>query len=92
MKISVRFFSEYGELLGNEVMVDAKEGLVLSDLIANVSEKNKEGYDAIFDGKGNIREFVVLVKNGRQITMTEAEKTPVAEGDDIVVLPPISGG
>ncbi|MFZ1896851.1 MoaD/ThiS family protein [Methanoregula sp.] len=92
MKIKVRFFSDFGELFGNEVIVDAKEGSVLSDLIANVSGKNKEGYDAIFDAKGNIREFVVLVRNSKQIDMTESGKTTVAEGDDIVVLPPISGG
>ena len=91
MKIKVRFFSENGELLGNEEMMDAKEGSVLSDLITNVSGKNKEGFDAIFDAKGNIRDFVVLARNGKQIDMTEAEKTIVAEGDDIVVLRPISG-
>jgi len=92
MKIKVRFFSESGELLGDEVIMDAKEGSVLLDLIANVSGKNNEGYDAIFDAKGNIREFVVLARNGKQIGMTEAGKTTLAEGDDIVVLPPISGG
>ena len=56
-------------------MMDAKEGSVVSDLITNVSGKNKEGSDAIFDAKGNIREFVVLAINGKQIDMTEAEKT-----------------
>jgi len=92
MKIRVRFFSEFGKLLGSEVMVDAKEGSVLSELIANVSGKNQKGYDAIFDKNGSIKEFVVLTRNGRHIDMREAGKTIVEEGDDITVFPPISGG
>ena len=92
MKVRVRFFSEFGELIGNDVMTNAKEGSVLSELIAKVSRKNQEGYDAIFDKNGNIREFVVLTRNGRHIDMREAGETTVAEGDDIAVFPPISGG
>ena len=92
MKIRVRFFSEFGELIGNDVMADAKEGSVLSELIAKISGKNQNGYDAIFDKNGNIREFVVLTRNGRHIDTKEAGKTIVEEGDDITVFPPISGG
>ena len=92
MKIRIRFLSEFGELIGRDVMTDAKEGSVLSELIANVSGKNQEGYDAIFDKNGNIKEFIVLTRNGRHIDMREAEKTFVEEGDDIAVFPPISGG
>ncbi len=92
MKVRIRFFSELGEVIGRDIMADTNEGSVLSELITKVSRKNPEGYDAIFDKNGNIREFVVLARNGRQLDMREAGNTIVEEGDDITIFPPISGG
>ena len=92
MKVRVRFLSEFDDQVVSDVMTDTKEGSVLSELIVKVSRRNQEGYNSIFDKDGNIKDFVVLTRNGRHIDLREAGKTIVEDGDDITVFPPISGG
>ena len=43
MTVRIRFFARFRELLGTDIVVDAKEGTVLSGLVKDVAGKNKEG-------------------------------------------------
>ena len=92
MKVRVRFFARFRELLGPEAVAEPAPGTTLAGLIRESARKNREGYDAIFDGEGRFREFVILMQNGKRIEAADAEKTAVADGDEIAVFPPVSGG
>ena len=92
MKVRVRFFARFRELLGAEIATDPAPGTALAGLIRDTARKNREGYDAIFDGQGRFREFVILMRNGKRIEAEDAEATAVADGDEIAVFPPVSGG
>ncbi len=92
MSVKVRFFAQFRELLGNDIMVTPKEGTGLSKLIKEVAGKNREGYDAIFDADGSFHEFVILMKNGKRIDIADAERVTVSDGDEIAVFPPVAGG
>ena len=76
MTVRIRFFARFRELLGTDIVVDAKEGTVLSGLVKDVAGKNKEGYDAIFDEKGIFREFVIIMQNGKRVETTAARDDP----------------
>jgi molybdopterin synthase sulfur carrier subunit len=92
MKVKVRFFAQFGELLGTDITVEPASGTVLSGLIKDVARKNKDGYNAIFDEKDTFREFVILMRNGKRIDTTDAVTTKVADDDEIAVFPPVAGG
>jgi len=92
MKVKVRFFAQFGELLGSETVVEPASGSILTNLINEIASKNKEGYDAIFDEKGTFREFVILMRNGKRIDISDAMTTKVSDGDEIAVFPPVAGG
>jgi molybdopterin synthase sulfur carrier subunit len=92
MKVRVRFFARFRELLGTDIVAEPAPGMVLARLIRDVARKNKEGYRAIFDDQGKIREFVIMMRNGKRVETMDAEKTQVADGDEIAVFPPVSGG
>lgn len=92
MKVKVRFFARFRELLGTEIIAEVAEGTTLPDLIKQVAQKNVEGHQAIFDDQGHFREYVILMRNARRIDLADAEKNIVADGDDIAVFPPVAGG
>jgi sulfur-carrier protein len=92
MKVKVRFFARFRELLGTDIMTEPPAGTLLAVLIADVARKNYDGYDAIFDDHGVFREFVILMRNGKRVDTPDAAKVVVADGDEIAVFPPVAGG
>ena len=92
MSVKIRFFARFRELFGSDIMTDVSAGTMFTPLITTVAKKNPEGYAAIFDEKGDFREFVILMKNGKRIDIADAAKTPVTDGDEIAVFPPVAGG
>ena len=92
MKIKVRFFARFRELLGTDIFVEPRAGTTFAVLVSDVARKNKEGYDAIFDEHGAFREFVILMRNGKRVEIPDAGTIAVADGDEIAVFPPVAGG
>ncbi|OPY38458.1 MAG: molybdopterin synthase small subunit [Methanoregula sp. PtaU1.Bin051] len=92
MTVRIRFFARFRELLGAESMAGFKDGTNIADLVRSVTEKNREGYNAIFDESGNFREFVILMQNGKRVDVSDAGRTGISDGDEIAVFPPVAGG
>ena len=92
MSVKVRFFARFRELLGTDIITEPKAGTTLAALVSGIAQRNKEGYDAIFDEQGSFREFVILMRNGKRVEISDAAKTAVADGDEIAVFPPVAGG
>jgi len=92
MTVKIRFFARFRELLGTDIITDVAAGTNFTSLIVTMAKKNPEGYAAIFDEKGAFREYVILMKNGKRIDIADAATTPVANGDEIAVFPPVAGG
>ncbi len=92
MTVKIRFFARFRELLGNDIITDVDTGKMFTPLITTIAQKNPEGYAAIFDENGAFREFVILMKNGKRIDIADAAQTPVEDGDEIAVFPPVAGG
>ena len=92
MKVRVRFFARFRELLGTDTVAEPPPGTNLAALIREIAGKKREGYDAIFDEHDAFRGFVILMRNGKRVEAADAEKTVMADGDEIAVFPPVSGG
>ena len=92
MTVKIRFFARFRELLGTDIVTDVAPGTMFTSLITTIAQKNPTGYAAIFDEKGAFHEFVILMKNGKRIELTDAATTPVVDGDEIAVFPPVAGG
>lgn len=92
MKVKIRFFAQFRELLGTDIVVEPSSGTLVSSLIKEIAQKNKKGYDAIFDETGKFREFVILMRNGKRLDNSDANKTKILDGDEIAIFPPVAGG
>jgi sulfur-carrier protein len=92
MTVKVRFFAQFRELLGTDIITEPRAGTLLTALVADIAFKNRDGYDAIFDQHGAFREFVIVMRNGKRVEIADAAGIPVADGDEIAVFPPVAGG
>lgn len=81
MKISVRFFARHREIVGKgEEIMEVPEGSTLVDLIALV-ERNHPSL-------GNLSGSVVFGVNREESSIERI----LRDGDEVVILPPVSGG
>ena len=91
MHIELRFFANFREAVGQKELGcefddGATVGIVLHDVEAEYPEVD------IFDEDGGIREFLSIMKNGRDVTYIEGPETPLDDDDTISVFPPVAGG
>ena len=92
MKVTLRFFARFGEMLGNSREIDAPGGTSVAGLVREAAGTSSEGYRAVFQETGSFQEYVILMRNRKRISAQDAETTIIAEGDEIAVFPPVAGG
>lgn len=91
MEIEMRFFANFREAVGQkeiarEIADGATVGAALEGIVAEYPEME------IFEEDGSPREFLSIMKNGRDITYIDGLETPLEEGDTVSVFPPVAGG
>jgi len=72
-----------------EVMV---EGNTVQKVLENLNESHDGIMEKICDENGNLRGFVNLYLNDREIRSLENLDTKVRDGDKISIIPAIAGG
>src|SRR5207253_1958300 len=73
----------------SEIQIDARTaGEALDKLTSTHSELRKH----LFNDQNTLRNFVNVYVNDEDIRHTDGPKTPVKEGDTILIVPSIAGG
>ena len=92
MKIKVKFFAPFRELFGaNESEIElrsAPDVRELLDLLCDSDERREK----VFDQFGELRPYVMILKNGQPVQILDGVQTKLEEGDEIAIFPPVSGG
>lgn len=96
MPITVKFFATLRDAAGKrEVEVNAQsEGMDIQNLMRFLFGKLGEDFErAVLDSEtGNVRQYIKIMVNGRDIEHLKGFKTLVKDGDIVQVFPPIGGG
>ncbi len=92
MIIQVRSFASFRDILGKELSVELKEGSTVKDLLDDLISTRQRLKLAVFDESGKVKEYVILMKNRKNIESLSGLDTELAEGDEVAILPPVAGG
>lgn len=86
--VKVRFFATFREVTGClEASVEASD---VSELLEHLVARFGEGFGRlVHDGSSD--ETVIMV-NGRNMSQLQGPRTALADGDEVALFPPISGG
>ncbi len=92
MIVRVRAFAIFRDILGRDLNVDLKDGSTIKDLLDSLSASHQRLRPAIFNESGQVREYVILMKNRKNIESLSVLETMLFEGDEVAILPPVAGG
>lgn len=92
MKVKVRFFAPFRELFGAYESEVELEGTSDVQELLNILCDSGERRDKIFGQFGELRPYVMILKNRQPIQIFDGVGTKLKEGDEIAIFPPVSGG
>ena len=92
MRVHVKAFANFREILGRDLSVDAKDGSTIRDLLESLSGSRQQLRSAIFDESGQVREYVIIMKNRKDVSTLQGLETTLEDGDEVSILPPVAGG
>ncbi|MDQ3623907.1 MAG: MoaD/ThiS family protein [Verrucomicrobiota bacterium] len=78
--------------LTNDLDVVSAAGSNVGELLDNLDKAFPGLKERVCDGDGKVRRFVNIFVNGEDIRFLEEKATPVAEADEISIVPAIAGG
>jgi molybdopterin synthase sulfur carrier subunit len=93
--VKVRTILTLKTIMGSgEIELPVAEGSTLGQLITTLV--NKYGNDLashLYEPNSkNLRSYIRLMVNGRDIAFLEGIETVLRNGDEVLILPPVSGG
>lgn len=92
MIVQVRAFANFKDILGKDLKVELEEGSTVRDLLDSLSTSHHRFGPAIFCESGQVREYVIIMKNRKNIASQSGLETELLAGDEVTILPPLAGG
>jgi len=90
--VKILFSEELANITNNEKVVRVDASSVL-EVLEKLVEKYGDGFkDRIFESKNELRGFINIYVNRKDIRFLKGLKTSVKVGDEIILLPAVSGG
>ncbi|MFW5973846.1 MAG: ubiquitin-like small modifier protein 1 [Natrialbaceae archaeon] len=91
MEIEMRFFANFRDEVGQKTIArEHPDGATVGEVLGAITEEFP-GVD-LFDEEGDLREFLSVMKNGREVAYLDGLETDLEDGDTISVFPPVAGG
>ena len=92
ISITVKTFATFREVADATISLDIAGGTTIRMLLDLLITRYAGLEDLLFTGTGELREYVNILKNGRNIHFLEGMDTVIENGDTIALFPPVAGG
>ena len=91
MAVKVYIPTPFRRLTGNRTHIEAQGGNV-GEVLDHLDQNYPGFRDLIFDKQSHIPAHINIYLNNREIHSLQGVETPVADGDEVAVIPAIAGG
>lgn len=92
MKVTVKTFATLRRFMDKESHVTVESGTTAGELLLMLTKAHPGLKNELFDETGILREYVNILKNGRNIHFLDKLETIIEENDLIAIFPPSGGG
>jgi MoaD family protein len=90
--ITVKSFATLREVMDPQIRMDLPEGATIRSLLGALTGRYNGLDGLLFAAPGTLRDFVNILKNGRNIHFIGGLDTLLDDGDLIALFPPVAGG
>lgn len=87
----VKLPTQLRDAAGGAGTVEA-DGATVGEVLESLYAQHAELRDRLSDGNGGLRRFVNVYVGGEDIRFGDGLDTPVADGDEVQILPAVAGG
>jgi molybdopterin synthase sulfur carrier subunit len=93
MKITLRTFADFRNVIGaTERELSLAEGETVGGMLRGLCKAHPCLETMLFDTSGEIKPYIIVLKNGRNVISLQQLGTTIDEGDVIALFPPVAGG
>jgi molybdopterin synthase sulfur carrier subunit len=92
MKVRVKAFATFREVMDSQVDMDFLKDATIRTLLDELMGRYDGLDELMFADPGTLRDFVNILKNGRNVHFLAGLDTPLEDGDVIALFPPVAGG
>jgi len=91
MPVTVRVPGPLRRLTEGKPEVEVK-GSTVSEALRDLNQRYPGFNDRLYDGDGQLRQFINIYLNDADIRFEKGLDTPVRENDDLSIVPAVAGG